>query len=253
MGPGEHLACVYRGKRERDAAVVSFLLAGLENNEKCLLVMDESTREDIVQAFQRAGAAVEKYLKSGQLELLRVEDTYLKDGYFDPDRTVAMIGQAVEAAIREGYRGLRGAAEASWSLRKLPGSERQLEYEAKINRLLPQSQVTALCLYDERKFSPKVLLDVIYTHPKIILHNTVCENPSYIRPEDLATREKGEVARAVYQRVKENIFEAKLREEELDLSRELMRRNQELHQLMINRMPIGMILWDRDFRVRMWN
>ncbi|MGC8817076.1 MAG: PAS domain S-box protein [Candidatus Hadarchaeum sp.] len=74
-----------------------------------------------------------------------------------------------------------------------------------------------------------------------------------IRPEDLATREKGEVARAVYQRVKENITKRMKREREYQLAQERIKRDQEHFQLMINRMPIGMILWDRDFRVRMWN
>ncbi|MEM4201601.1 MAG: MEDS domain-containing protein, partial [Candidatus Hadarchaeum sp.] len=181
---GEHICCIYRNKKERDAALVSFFSAGLKNNEKCLLVMDECTEEEVVRAFESAGVEVKKYLKKRQLELLKVDEAYLKDGYFDPDRTLEIIRQTVEAAVSQGYQGLRGAAEASWSLRKVPGSERQMEYEAKINKFLPQGRVSVMCLYNERKFPPETLLDVIYTHPKVILRGSICDNPNFIRPSD---------------------------------------------------------------------
>jgi PAS domain S-box-containing protein len=218
--PGEHLCCIYRGKGERDSDLVAFLLAGLKKNEKCLCVLDECTEEEIIRAFQRENVDVKKYLKSKQLEFFRVEEAYLKDGYFDPDRTVEMIRLAEAAAIEEGYTGLRGVAEASWSLRKLPGSERQMEYEAKISQLLPRGRTTALCLYNERKFSPKALLDVIYTHPKIVLRGTVCDNPNYLPPADFVTKMKGQTTQAVYERVRDNIVERMRRERERRLAEE---------------------------------
>ncbi|MBC7219071.1 MAG: PAS domain S-box protein [Hadesarchaea archaeon] len=250
---GEHICCIYRNKKERNAAVVSFLLAGLKNNEKCLYVMDESTEAEILRALQRAGVNVDEHLGSKQLEFLRVEEAYLRDGYFDPERTVALVKQAEAAALAAGYRGLRGIAEASWSLRKLPGSEKQLEYEARLNELLPQSRISAMCLYSERKFPPKTLLDVIYMHPKVILRGQLCDNPNYIRPGDYLARMRGEVTQAVYEKVRESIIDRVRLEKERRLAQEQIKRNQEYLQLIFDRMPIGMIVWDREFKVRTWN
>ena len=251
--PGEHLCCIYRSKGERNSVLVAFLLAGLKKNEKCLCVLDESTEEEIIQEFHKEKVDVENYLRSKQLEFFRAEEAYLKEGYFDPDRTVEMIRLAEAAAIKEGYTGLRGAAEASWSLRKLPGSERQMEYEAKISQLLPRSRITALCLYSEKKFSLKALIDAICLHPKIILSGIVGDNPACIRPEDFLAGERGEATREVYRRIRDTIAERMRLARERELAQEHIKRTQEYLELIIERMPIGLIVWDKDFRVRTWN
>ncbi|MEM3421735.1 MAG: PAS domain S-box protein [Candidatus Hadarchaeum sp.] len=251
IGLEEHLCCNYQSKKERNVAVVSFFSAGIKNNEKCLFVMDESTEEEVVRAFERAGVDVKEYLRTRQLELLKFEEMYLKDGYFDPDRILERIRGAVKAAIKDGYRGLRFAVEVSCSLRKLPDCERLIEYETKINKLLSQSRISALCLYNERKFPPKTLIDVFYTHPKVILHGSVYDNPEFLRPEDFLA--KGEVTQAIYERVKETVIERIKLEKKHKLAQEQTKRDQEYLQLLINRMPIGLIVLDRDFKVRTWN
>ncbi|MGQ9787845.1 MAG: PAS domain S-box protein [Candidatus Hadarchaeaceae archaeon] len=248
-GFGEHLCCIYRNKRERNAAVISFLLTGLKNNEKCLYVMPASAREEIVRAFQMACFDVKKYLESKQLEFLPVEEICLKDGYFT-DETIMRFKQAEAAAVSEGYNGLRVVTEAS---QPLPGSVRQMEYEPELNQILQQSRISFMCLYNEKKFPPRDLLDVIYTHPKIIFDGLICDNPSYLPPDDFLSWTKGEITQSVYEKAKRIVLSQVELKRKPRLAGGPMKRREEFFSLLINRMPIGMIVWDRDFKVRHWN
>jgi len=210
----EHLCCIYKNKKEQLSIVIPFILAGLKNNEKCVYILDESTREKIVQAFKKLNIDVEGYIKSQQFEFLTKEDTYLKDGDFDPDRMVELLKQSEDMAIKDGYRGLKVLGEMSWVFTKLSGVEKLIEYETKLNYFFPQSRSTAVCQYDESKFTPEILLDVIRAHPKIILHDSICGNPHYIPPDEFFSWMKGETRRGIYERVRDDVFDRTQRERE---------------------------------------
>jgi len=69
-------------------------------------------------------------------------------------------------------------------LRGLPGSERVVEYEAKLNTFFPGSPCLAICQYDRRKFDAGVLLEVLATHPLAVIGTEVYENFYYMPPQD---------------------------------------------------------------------
>jgi hypothetical protein len=50
---------------------------------------------------------------------------------------IALLESETEQALADGYAALRVTGEMGWALRGLPGSERLIEYEAKLNRFFP--------------------------------------------------------------------------------------------------------------------
>jgi HD-GYP domain-containing protein (c-di-GMP phosphodiesterase class II) len=207
LGAGDHLCCIYRDRSEQMPIVVPYLLRGLQNNEKCLYILDESTRQDVVHAFGEAGVDLEAYVASGQCALLTKEEAYLKGGSFDPDGMIATLKQAEADAIREGYAGLRVTGEMTWVFAQLPGVERLIEYEAKLNLFFPNSRSTAICQYHEDRFEPDVLIDVLHTHPAVAIYGEVCANPYYVPTEEFLLRVKNtRIPLALYQRVRDDIL-----------------------------------------------
>jgi hypothetical protein len=166
---GEHFCCIYKNKEEQLEVVIPYIVIGLESNEKCIYIVDENTKEEISAAFAKLGIDIAKYIRSGQFEFFTKEDAYLKEGYFDPDKMIQLLKEAEKKAIGAGYSGLRVTGEMTWVFTKLPGVDRLMEYEAKLNYFFPESRSTAICQYNETKFKPEVLLDVIYAHPKVII------------------------------------------------------------------------------------
>ena len=186
---GDHLCCIYDTEEEHRELITPYLKRGLENHEKVVYVADARTEKTVLGYLQDTGVEVEPYLSSGQLSVLSVEDSYMASGEFDPDRMIGMLTYATEKALAEGYRALRVTGEASWALHGLPGSERYIEYEAKLNLFFPGSKCLAICQYDSRMFGPSVLLNVLATHPMAIFGTELFDNFYYVPPAESSTLE----------------------------------------------------------------
>jgi DNA-binding CsgD family transcriptional regulator/PAS domain-containing protein len=183
--PGHHVCCIYETEEEHRAVVVPFLRQGLERGEKVLYIVDARDAEIILDHLRRDGLDPDPYVESGQLSILAAQDVYLKDGVFDPDAMIDLLRAETGQALAEGYSALRVTGEMSWALRGLPGSERLIEYEAKLNRFFPGSKCLAICQYDRRAFSAPLLLDVLTTHPIAVIGTCVYDNLYYVSPGDL--------------------------------------------------------------------
>jgi hypothetical protein len=107
------------------------------------------------------------------------EETYLRDGVFDPDGVIALLMEETERAVAQGYAGLRATGEMSWALREPPGCERLIEYEAELSDFCAESQLLALCQYDQKYFGSDILLDILQTHRSVILGTELCHNFYY--------------------------------------------------------------------------
>lgn len=202
---GTHFCSIYRNKEEQFATVIPFTRKGLQQNEKCVYVIDKNTKKEVIQAFKDEGIAVDSYMAKGQIQFFTKEETYLRDGYFAPERMIGLLKDLEEQALNKGYEGLRATGEMTWYFTKMPGVEDLIEYEAKLNYFLTGSKSTLLCQYNEQKFSPGILLDVLYTHPKVILYGSLHQNPYYIPPDHFLAKRKGEVHPEVYEQAVEDI------------------------------------------------
>jgi hypothetical protein len=66
----------------------------------------------------------------------------------------------------------------------MPGVHDIVEYESKLNRLLDKYPVhTAICAYDLNKHSGSVVMDILRTHPLVLVGGIIQENPLYVPPE----------------------------------------------------------------------
>jgi PAS domain S-box-containing protein len=165
--------------------LIPFLRQGLERAEKVIYIADARSMETILGSLQSDGLDVEPYLARGQLAILTSEDTYLREGVFDPVSMIALLRSETEQALAEGYAALRVTGEMTWALRGLSGSERLIQYEALLNEFFPGSQCLAICQYDRRSFGPEVMLDVLRTHPIAAIGSQLYDNFYYLPPERL--------------------------------------------------------------------
>jgi PAS domain S-box len=183
LKPGDHLCCLYENDEEHKTLLIFYMRYGLENNEKVFYIVDAHTAETVLDYLRDDGLDVEPYLDSGQLVILTVNESYMGGGVFDPDSMIHLLSQETEKALKEGYSALRVTGEMSWALKGLPGSERLIEYEAKLNEFFPNNKALAICQYDRRLFNPDILLNVLLTHPLVVIGTKIYENFYYMSPE----------------------------------------------------------------------
>jgi len=201
LRPGDHLCLLYETEEEHRAALIPFLRQGLERSEKVLYIADAHTAEEVLGYLGRTDARPRAPTTHGDapLRALTSDEAYLRDGILDPTAMTAFLQAETERALAEGYSALRVTDEMTWVLRGLPGADhpkrpggrlgiptdRLIECEARLNAFLPGSRCLALCQYDRRRFEPSVLLEVLRTHPVVMVGAELYENFYYVPPREL--------------------------------------------------------------------
>jgi hypothetical protein len=190
VAPGDHVCAFYHGIPERDDVLLPFLRAGLAAGDKCICILDRSDL-DAVLGDLRGGFEGGFAPAKDQLDVLPAEGVYLRTGAFVPDRMLDFWHETVSAALgADGFSFVRSVGDTTWALREEPGTVDQLiVYESRLNRFLPLYPQVILCLYDIERLSGEMIVDVVKTHPRLLVQGAVVENPDYLEPDEfLAAR-----------------------------------------------------------------
>ena len=70
-----------------------------------------------------------------------------------------------------------------WSLEDFPGVDDIVEYECRLNDVTSRFEDVVVCTYELSRFSATVVMDILRTHPQVIVGGILQENPFYAPPE----------------------------------------------------------------------
>jgi hypothetical protein len=191
--PG-HICAFFSSVEEEYETLIPYLKDGVDAGEQVLNVLDEERLRDHRQRLDAAGVPVD----GGRLTIASSEDTYLEGGHFDMDRMIGFVRDRLVAAAAAG-RCVRTAGWMDWVHREEVRTERAMEYEARMNLLVPTFDCTFMCIFDLTKVSGELMVDIMSTHPYVVLKGRVRQNPFYIPPEVYLTEllQGGKAPRAI--------------------------------------------------------
>lgn len=189
---GDHLCVIYKTETEHKNLMIPFIKQGLIKNQAILYITDARQTTDIIHYFSAENINIQRYIDNGQLMFASSKETYLKDETFDPDRMLQMLNEITQEIISKGFTALRISGEMSWFFKGQSDYAKLIEYEAKLNIFLHNYPAIGLCQYDQRRFNSEVLLDVIRTHPYVIIGNKVYDNFYYIPPTEFLSENKSD-------------------------------------------------------------
>ena len=182
--PGDHICALFSGERERDQILIPFLRAGLASGDKCICVVDGTPPGEIVAALGPAGEAAAS-AACKQLEVIRSCDMYLRSGRFRADEVIGAWKAAIADAMYAGQFDVVRAVE-TWSRRDvLPDINELLLLESAMNQYLPMYPQVILCLYDIDRFGGGALMNLVKTHPRMLVGGVVIENPYLMTPDEV--------------------------------------------------------------------
>jgi len=180
---GEHLLSIYQTRSEQVTVAADFLAAGLRNYEQCASIGDEALAQDIRAALAERGLDVHSAMVSGQLVFLVAREFYYDQDQLKLDHIAGLVRDAIDDARRQGYQALRVVGE-NFGLFSHPDEiEVWAEYEARVNDELRGKPAIALCQYDQMRVPGHLLVNMIKTHPKVVVNGVLHENPFYQEPE----------------------------------------------------------------------
>jgi hypothetical protein len=189
VSPGDHICAFYVGVEERDQILLPYLREGLRAGDKVICVVDASEPAEVLASIG-PDIDVAGCIASQQFELRPSSHAYLPEGLFSTGDMIEFWNASVGAALGEGgYTFARAVGEMTWALRDAPGVDELVGYESELNRFMPKYPQLILCLYDLKRFGGGIVVDMLKTHPKLLLGGMLLDNPYYLSPDEfLAVR-----------------------------------------------------------------
>ncbi len=193
-----HICAFFNGIDEEHRVLRSFIKEGFDRGDKAFHIVDPELQPEHLKRLAEAGIDVEQAMGTGQLELRRWQDAYLRGDRFDQDAMLALLEEVLQSGAASGYPLTRLLAHMEWALLDKPGVDDLVEYETRLNYVLPKYADPVICTYDLSKFSAGVMMDIMRTHPVVIIGEVLQENPFFVPPDQflLEIRERRGSARA---------------------------------------------------------
>jgi hypothetical protein len=138
LGRSRHVCAFFNSKDEEYRVLLPFIKEGFEQGDKGFHIVKDDHRPEHRRRLQDVGIAVEECERAGQLEIRRWEDAYLRDGHFDQNRMLALIEEVLQGGKAAGYPLTRLVANMEWALEDRPGVDDIVEYETRLNYVLPK-------------------------------------------------------------------------------------------------------------------
>jgi hypothetical protein len=177
-----HVCAFFQRASEEYSILIPFLKEGIDAGDKAVEILNAASRAEHVRRLSEAGVAVKKVLSRGQLDLLVWEDTYLRAGRFDRHEMTELMRAIATAGERRGTGVTRLWADMQWAAEESLDTRELVEYEAALNELLPKHDIATVCSYDVKRFRSSVVMDILRTHPFVIVGGALRENPFYVEP-----------------------------------------------------------------------
>jgi hypothetical protein len=184
LGAQRHICAFFHSADEEYRIVLPFIKDGFECCHKALHVVDPKLRDEHRQRLASAGIDVAAAEQSGQFDLRNWADVYLRDGCFDQDRMLALIREVLEGGRQQGFALTRMVAHMDWALEKQPGVDDLVEYETRVNYIWPRFKDAVICVYDLAKFGGHIVMDILRTHPMVLIGGIIQENPFFVPPDE---------------------------------------------------------------------
>jgi hypothetical protein len=180
-----HVCAFFHSKEEEYRVLMPFVKDGFANGDRAFHIVDPEHRPTHLKRLEQEGIDVADAEAKGQLEVRRWQDAYIRDDYFEQYRMIDTIKEALDPAKKQPGKLTRLIANMEWALEDLPGVHEIVEYETRLNHVLPKYQDPVICTYDLSRFEASVVMDIMRTHPMVIIGGILQENPFYVPPEEM--------------------------------------------------------------------
>jgi MEDS: MEthanogen/methylotroph, DcmR Sensory domain len=185
FGQNRHICAFFNSVDEQHRVLRPFIKDGFAEGDKAFHYVDPEQREEHLRWLAEAGVNVTEAMSTGQLEVYPWQDSTLGGGHFDVETWLSTFEEVLQSGPAAGYGQTRFFGHMEWALTGLPGTEDLMEYETRVNYVIPKYEDTVVCTYDLTKFGASAAMDALRTHPVVIIGGLLQENPFYVSPDEL--------------------------------------------------------------------
>lgn len=175
---GEHFhACAFvMGPDEERAVIDPFLVEGMNRGEKAVYIVDPAKRGEHDARLRESLPRRHGY---DLLDVTTWNEAHLKGGSFDQDRMMRSLEELIASHAATGRPTMRLVGQMGWIFSSPPGIQDLVAYEASVNEVLNRGRTPTVCVYDVRRMSGSMVMDLLRAHPLTVMNGVLHENPFY--------------------------------------------------------------------------
>jgi hypothetical protein len=184
LGEVRHVCAFFNNDEEEYRVLLPFIKDGFECGDKAVHVVNPDQRHDHLQRLTAAGIDPVAAEQSGQLEVRINTEAYLRDGRFDQDRMLAAFEQMASGNAPGEFPLSRICCRMDWAVEDRSYIDNVVEFESRVNDVWRRHDDAVICTYRLDKFGGDTVIDIMRTHPMIIIGGILQRNPFFVPPEE---------------------------------------------------------------------
>ena len=184
LGELRHVCAFFNSDEEEYRVLLPFIKDGFEHGDKAIHVVSPHHHHDHLQRLAGVGIDSSAAQRSGQFELRTTTETYLQEGHFDQDRMLQSFEKIASGNAEGGFPLSRIVCQMDWVPDGQSHIDDLIEFEAKVNDVWRRHDDAVICTYRLPKFGGDTVIDIMRTHPMIIIGGILQHNPFFVPPAE---------------------------------------------------------------------
>jgi hypothetical protein len=183
LGEPRHVCAFFNSEDEEYRVLLPFIKDGFESGEKAVHVVNPDQRGRHLQRLAAAGIDPAAAQANGQFELRTNTETYVLDGRFDQDRMLQVFEQLASGNAKGGFPLSRIVCRMDWAAESPFLVDNVIEFESRVNDVWCRHDDAVICTYHLGQFSGDTVIDIMRTHPLVIIGGILHRNPFFVPPK----------------------------------------------------------------------
>ena len=179
-----HVCAFFTSEEEEYRVLMPFIKEGFSCGDKAVHVVNPEQREEHLQRLATVGIDTSAVQTRGQLEVMNNTDAYLRDGRFDQDRMLEAFEKMASGNSKGSFPLSRIVCRMDWVAGDPLRIQNVIEFESRVNEVWRRHDDAVICTYHLGKFGGDAVVDILRTHPMVIIGGTLQRNPFFIPPEE---------------------------------------------------------------------
>ncbi|MGC2447617.1 MAG: MEDS domain-containing protein [Candidatus Sulfotelmatobacter sp.] len=187
LGQTRHVCAFFNNDDEEYRVLLPFIKDGFQCGHKAIHVVNPDQHQDHVRRLGAVGIDAAEAQQNGQLELRINTDVYLPDGRFDPDRMISVFEQLASGNSSREYPLSRICCRMDWTVKDRSHVDDVIEFESRVNDVWRRHEDAVICTYHLGQFRGDEVIDIMRTHPMVIIGGILQHNPFFVPPDEFLT------------------------------------------------------------------
>ncbi|MDF2563199.1 MAG: hypothetical protein K0R99_4645 [Microbacterium sp.] len=176
-----HVCAFVNGRDTSESVFDSFVRQALDGGDRLIYIVDPVDTAVPVNRLRHLGYDAGGLLEHHRCEVRTWADTYLRGGEFNE---ATMLNLLDELLVKQPSPRVRLTCDMGWAAGRADLADEIIDFEAKANFIHADHPHIVICRYDTSLFDGSFVIDILRTHPMVLVGGMLQENPFFVPPDE---------------------------------------------------------------------